>query len=237
MISYSDQGISDGRSLWRHIRFQTLPGMISYSDQTEKIFLGLFAVVSNPSRDDFLFWPYVVVAKRYPDNDGGFKPFQGWFPILTQKIPLLSPFEALRFQTLPGMISYSDSVLLVIIFVAALVGFKPFQGWFPILTEIYRRRMSCIRSRFKPFQGWFPILTVLSGLRRRQRGHCFKPFQGWFPILTIDIQTPFNTSVAQFQTLPGMISYSDYHWSAGRIYDQGSVSNPSRDDFLFWRRR
>ena len=109
----------------------------------------------------------------------GFKPFQGWFPILT---PLTNSKKCLywKFQTLPGMISYSDKDTFDIS--SSGFGFKPFQGWFPILTKN---------------EHWFYGIGL------------------------------------KFQTLPGMISYSD---DSGRRHlgRTHNVSNPSRDDFLFW---
>ena len=43
-------------------------------------------------------------------DEEGFKPFQGWFPILTVVIIEALKQAIAKFQTLPEMISYSDII-------------------------------------------------------------------------------------------------------------------------------
>ena len=189
-----------------------------------------------------------------------FKPFQGWFPILTSlhKVPAPEPEES----------------------------FKPFQGWFPILTQrrqwrendgrenvsnpsrddflfwptwpcsvctagikrvsnpsrddflFWHRRLFSLSSTgcagFKPFQGWFPILTVsLIFWIISILIPSFKPFQGWFPILT------FNGGIAtkRFNSVSNPSRDDFLFWQIMSFFGNSKislVSNPSRDDFLFW---
>ena len=185
MISYSDA--SNDKVWQKHWRywFQTLPGMISYSDLTA-------GPCQSLEREVFQTLPGMISYSDFIWID--FRNKGKW-----------------KFQTLPGMISYSDSRKQE---TEALKDdcFKPFQGWFPILTRRMERFSVGSWGGFKPFQGWFPILTLSDGnIRGERRIKGFKPFQGWFPILT-----------GTWERIPARSA--------------GIVSNPSRDDFLFWRR-
>ena len=307
MISYSDRTHSWGVQGRYICRFQTLPGMISYSDgillrcrqalypgfkpfqgwfpiltgvsweiwigssKSFKPFQGWFPIltqrcrsvlrdmdwkVSNPSRDDFLFWlPWIYGVQE--TGQPSFKPFQGWFPILTTFFISLN-LNVLKFQTLPGMISYSDWKIIFVQMAKWDGVSNPSRDDFLFWQRDLRYAPKWWGKGFKPFQGWFPILTFKSrpgrchgidvsnpsrddflfwlntpSFNTQNFSESFKPFQGWFPILTLLKLTLLQDGWWRFQTLPGMISYSDRYIKQPPLY-RWSVSNPSRDDFLFW---
>jgi len=123
------------------------------------IFIDGEVEVSNPSRDVFPFWP--VAQMRQSPERVCFKPFQGCFSILTilkllrglSSEQLVSnpsrdvfpfwPYEKQvsrwlheKFQTLPGMFFHSDQNPWQLLR-RPHRRFKPFQGCFSILTELY----------------------------------------------------------------------------------------------------
>ena len=167
--------------------------------------------------------------------------------------------RSILFQTLPGMISYSDRLGVLAIAVWDSFSFKPFQGWFPILTAWWCAALSALSCVSNPsrddFLFWRPerqawrvcsisfqtLPGMISYSDEDEYWTCaivviqsFKPFQGWFPILTRVYSDCKRMRSVRFQTLPGMISYSD-PFKVSYLYRKVEVvSNPSRDDFLFW---
>ena len=211
MISYSDE--EDIEEICNSVsrEFQTLPGMISYSDPLDSWQIGDSKVALFQTLPGMI--SYSDLSGADPGNhwlQPGFKPFQGWFPILTIILLFVLPSAVFWFQTLPGMISYSDLLIELMGKLGAKWSFKPFQGWFPILTMTPSRG-----------PGLHPALVS-------------NPSRDDFLFWPLGKRPRSLIPMAKFQTLPGMISYSDSRFSRLICMLERYVSNPSRDDFLFW---
>jgi len=151
--------------------FQTLPGMFFHSDYFKIFHMDhLLKKVSNPSRDVFPFWQQLLPKKLLLRAEVS-NPSRDVFPFWPLALQINKAEAARLFQTLPGMFFHSDCTRSnntdYMLQMVSNPSRDVFPFWrFPLLWS------EAERKGFKPFQGCFSILTQiwLKTLERMMEG-------------------------------------------------------------------